>query len=300
MSYLLFPSVVVVIMSFSDGTFLEFPPSRISLKWYRSFFGDPSWTEAAWTSTQIAIVVAVLSTVVGTLAAYGLNRSSSRLRSFLTTVILAPITFPSIVVGIAAYLGLLNLGLIGTQTGIILTHSIGACAYVVVIVSATLANFDRRLEQAGQSMRAGPLQTFRRITLPLIRPGVIGGALFAFIHSFDEVVKTSLVSGFFEDVGEHAKPNRSDDRRGGIAAHIVARTLANRHLRHGLAAKAERSWRGSRAGSVSGAAGTHSRWFWPGSKPQRSSPVIDGRLGSVLIRDETARRRSVALDGREP
>lgn len=196
MFYLLFPSVVVVIMSFSDGTFLEFPPSGLSLKWYRSFFGDPSWTEAAWTSIQIAIVVAVISTVVGTLAAYGLNRSSSRLRSFLTMVILAPITFPSIVVGIAAYLGLLNLGLIGTQTGIILTHSIGACAYVVVIVSATLANFDRRLEQAAQSMRAGPLQTFRRITLPLIRPGVIGGALFAFIHSFDEVVKTSLVSGF--------------------------------------------------------------------------------------------------------
>lgn len=196
MFYLLFPSVVVVIMSFSDGIFLEFPPSGLSLKWYRSFFGDPSWTEAAWTSIQIAIVVAVLSTVVGTLAAYGLNRSSSRLRSFLTMVILAPITFPSIVVGIAAYLGLLNLGLIGTQAGIILTHSIGACAYVVVIVSATMANFDRRLEQAAQSMRAGPLQTFRRITLPLIRPGVIGGALFAFIHSFDEVVKTSLVSGF--------------------------------------------------------------------------------------------------------
>lgn len=168
MFYLLFPSIVVIIMSFSDGTFLEFPPSRLSLKWYRSFFGDPSWTGAAWTSIQIAIAVAVLSTVVGTLAAYGLNRSSSRLRSFLTMVILAPITFPSIVVGIAAYLGLLNLGLIGTQTGIILTHSIGASAYVVVIVSATLANFDRRLEQAGQSMRAGPLQTFRRVTLPLM------------------------------------------------------------------------------------------------------------------------------------
>src|SRR5262249_41781381 len=80
-------------------------------------------------------------------------------------------------------------------TGIILTHCIGAIGYVLVIVSATLANFDRRLEQAAKSMRAGPLQTFMRVTLPLIRPGVIGGALFAFIHSFDEVVATSLVSG---------------------------------------------------------------------------------------------------------
>ncbi|MCK1738280.1 ABC transporter permease subunit [Bradyrhizobium sp. 138] len=196
MLYLLFPSVVVIIMSFSGGEFLEFPPSTLSLKWYSSFFGDPSWTGAAWMSIQIGVAVAVLSTIVGTLAAYGLNRTFPRLRSFLTLIILAPITFPSIVVGIAAYFGLLNLGLIGTKTGIILTHSIGAIAYVVVIVSATLANFDRRLEQAAKSMRAGPLQTFRRVTLPLIRPGVMGGALFAFIHSFDEVVKTSLVSGF--------------------------------------------------------------------------------------------------------
>lgn len=110
-------------------------------------------------------------------------------------LILTPITFPSIVVGIATYLGPLNIGLIGTKTGIILAHSIGAMGYVVVIVSATLANFDQRLEQAAKSMRAGPLQTFARVTLPLIRPGVIGGALFAFIHSFDEVVISSLVSG---------------------------------------------------------------------------------------------------------
>lgn len=196
MFYLLFPSIVVIIMSFSGGEFLEFPPATLSLKWYRSFFGDPSWTGAAWTSIQIGVTVAVLSTIVGTLAAYGLNRTFPQVRSFLTLIILAPITFPSIVVGIAAYFGLLNLGLIGTKTGIILTHSLGAIAYVVVIVSATLANFDRRLEQAAKSMRAGPLQTFRRVTLPLIRPGVMGGALFAFIHSFDEVVKTSLVSGF--------------------------------------------------------------------------------------------------------
>lgn len=196
MFYLLFPGMVVIIMSFSPGSFLEFPPSTLSLKWYRSFFGDPSWTGAAWTSIHIGIAVAILSTVVGTLAAYGLSRTFPRLRAFLTMVLLAPITFPSIVVAIAAYFGLLNLGLIGTETGIVLAHSIGSIGLVVVIVSATLANFDRRLEQAAKSMRAGPLQTFRRVTLPLIRPGIIGGAVFAFIHSFDEVIVSSLVSGF--------------------------------------------------------------------------------------------------------
>lgn len=195
-SYLLFPSLVVIIMSFSAGAFLEFPPSALSLQWYSSFFGDPTWTGAAWTSIQIGVTVSILSTIVGTLAAYGLSSTFPWLRRFLTMVILMPITFPSIVVGIAAYLGLLSVGLIGSKTGIVLAHSIGSIGYVVVIVSATLANFDRRLEQAAKSMRAGPLQTFIRVTLPLIRPGIIGGALFAFIHSFDEVVITSLVSGF--------------------------------------------------------------------------------------------------------
>ncbi|SFN96441.1 putative spermidine/putrescine transport system permease protein [Bradyrhizobium sp. Rc3b] len=195
MLFLLLPSVVVVIMSFSAGEFLTFPPPGISLKWYRSFFDDPSWTGAALTSVEIGVAVTILSTIVGTLAAYGLNRTSPKLRSILTLLLLAPITLPSIVVGISAYLGLLSFGLIGTKTGIALTHSLGAIAYVVVIVSATLASFDRRLEQAAMSMRAGPLQTFKRVTLPLIRPGIMGGALFAFLHSFDEVVKTSLVSG---------------------------------------------------------------------------------------------------------
>ncbi|MGY3033969.1 ABC-type spermidine/putrescine transport system permease subunit II [Bradyrhizobium sp. USDA 4354] len=182
-------------MSFSAGTFLQFPPSNFSLKWYRSFFGDPSWTGAAWTSIQIGVAVAILSTIVGTLAAFGISRTSPRLRGSLTMLILTPVTFPVIVVGIAAYFGMVNLGLVGSITGIVLAHSVGAVSFVVVIVSATLANFDRRLEHAAQSMRAGPLLTFRRVTLPIIVPGVIGGAVFAFIHPFDEVVIPSLVSG---------------------------------------------------------------------------------------------------------
>ncbi|MER9237060.1 ABC transporter permease subunit [Mesorhizobium sp. M0622] len=195
MFYLLFPEILVVIMSFSAGKYLEFPPSGLSLQWYRSFFSDPSWYAAAWTSIQIGVVVAALSTMLGTLAAYGLSSTLPRLRSFLTMVILTPITFPVIVVGIATYLGLLKLGLLGTMTGIVLAHTIGAIGYVVVTVSATLANFDPRLEQAAMSMRAGPFRTFMRVTLPLIRPGIIGGAVFAFLASFDEVIITSLVAG---------------------------------------------------------------------------------------------------------
>ncbi|CAH2405105.1 ABC transporter permease subunit [Mesorhizobium escarrei] len=196
MAYLLFPGLIVVMMSFSGGPALEFPPSSLSLKWYRAFLGDPSWTGAFWNSIQIAVTVAILSTILGTLAAYGFNRTSRRVRSVLTMAILAPITFPAIVVGIATYFGLLKLGLLGTRSGLVLAHSTGAITSVVVIVLATLANFDQRLERAAQSMRAAPIQVFMRVTLPLILPGIIGGAVFAFIGSFDEVIITSLVSGF--------------------------------------------------------------------------------------------------------
>ncbi|MER8403025.1 ABC transporter permease subunit [Mesorhizobium sp. M1348] len=196
MVYLHAPGLIVIVMSFSAGTFLEFPPSGLSLQWYRTFFGDPSWNGAAWTSIQIGVAVAIVSTIVGTLAAYGLNRTHPKLRSFLTMTILTPVTIPVIVVGIATYLGLVNLGLIGSKTGVILAQSLGAIGIVVVIVSATLANFDRTLEKAAKSMRAGPLQTFMRVTLPLIRPGIVGGAVFAFLQSFDEFVITSLISGY--------------------------------------------------------------------------------------------------------
>ncbi|RWP97614.1 ABC transporter permease subunit [Mesorhizobium sp.] len=195
MFYLLFPEVLVVIMSFSAGKYLEFPPAGFSLQWYVSFFGDSSWYSATWTSIQIGIVVAIVSTIFGTLAAYGLSRTLPRLRGFLAMLILTPNTIPVIVVGVATYLGLVKLGLLGSISGIVLAHTIGAIGYVVVIVSASLANFDPQLEQAAMSMRAGPLQTFMRVTLPLIRPGIIGGAGFAFLHSFDEFVITSLVGG---------------------------------------------------------------------------------------------------------
>lgn len=196
MSFLLFPSILVIIMSFSAGTSLGFPTSGLSLQWYKLFFEDPSWTDALWISVKIGATVAIVSTIAGTLAAYGLNRTFPQMRGFLTTVLLTPNILPSIVVAIAIYFGLINLGLIGSLTGIVLAHSAVAIGIVVVIVSGTLANFDYRLEQASNSMRAGPLRTFHRVTLPLIRPGIIAGSVFAFLSSFDDVVITSLISGF--------------------------------------------------------------------------------------------------------
>lgn len=196
MAFIILPSIIIVAMSFSPNEYLEFPPHRLSLRWYVSFFEDPSWTEALWMSALLGVWATALSTLVGTLAAYGLSRTGSRVRSLLTLVILTPITVPSIVVAVAIYFGLFRLGLLGTRTGIVLAHCILAIGSVVAIVSATLANFDRTLERAAYSMRADPVKTFMRVSLPLIRPGIIGGAVFAFITSFDDVIVTQLVSVF--------------------------------------------------------------------------------------------------------
>ncbi|MHC2543291.1 putative spermidine/putrescine transport system permease protein [Sinorhizobium meliloti] len=194
--FLLAPGLIVIVISFSPGEFLEFPPTTWSLRWYYSFFQDPTWTGALWNSFKFGLIVSVASAIAGTMAAFGLSRCSPSFRSTMTMVILTPITFPIIVVGVAVYLGLARIGLVGTSTGIILAHIICAIGYVVVIVLATLSGFDRRLEHAAMSMRAGPTRTFMRVTFPLIRSGIIGGALFAFLASFDEVIITSFVSGY--------------------------------------------------------------------------------------------------------
>ncbi|WP_280950839.1 ABC transporter permease [Rhizobium sophoriradicis] len=147
-------------------------------------------------SGKIAIATgaaAGIGAAIATVLAREGCRCSTRLRSSLTMTILTPIIFPVIVVGVAAYPGLSRLGLVGTSTGIILGQTIGAIGYVVVVVLTTLSGFDRRLEQAAMSMRAGPAQTFMRMTLPLIRSGIIGGALFAFLASFDEVIITTCI-----------------------------------------------------------------------------------------------------------
>lgn len=193
--YLILPTFIVVPISFSSASFLRFPPPGYSLRWYANFFGDMRWIGPTLLSLQIALATAVLSTVLGTLAAYGLVRGRFRQRELVMSLIVSPIIVPSIVIAVSLYGPLAKVGMIGQWSGIVIGHSIGSLAYVVVIVTATLANFDVAMERASMSLGAGPLRTFWRVTFPLIRPGIISGAIFAFIHSFDELVITLLVSG---------------------------------------------------------------------------------------------------------
>ncbi|HEY0484797.1 MAG TPA: ABC transporter permease [Mycobacteriales bacterium] len=193
--YLLLPVLVVVPTSFSASSFLKFPPEGLSTRWYQSFVDDPSWMDALSTSARVAVLSSVCSVVLGVLAALGLVRGRFPFRSGVTALVVAPIIVPYVIVGLSVYIAFLRLGLTQTTVGMVLVHTALAVPYVAINVASGLATFDRRLELAAMSLGAGPVATFFRITLPVIAPSVLAGAVFAFITSWDEVVVAIFLSG---------------------------------------------------------------------------------------------------------
>lgn len=186
--YLVFPLFVVIPISFNAGEGLSFPPTTYSLRWYENYLGDPAWIDATLTSVKVATLTAVLSTGLGTLAAIGLARGRLPVRTGLYAFVLSPMVVPVIVLAVGFYRFFSTIGLVGSILGLAIAHTVIAAPFVVLTVTATLARFDVQLEQASASLGAGPFRTFFLVTLPLIRPAVLTGALFAFMTSFDEVV----------------------------------------------------------------------------------------------------------------
>ena len=137
----------------------------------------------------------VVATVLGTLAAVGLNKADFAGKGLLMAVLISPMVVPVVVVGVGVYFFFAQIGLSETYTGLILAHAALGAPFVVTTVSATLQGFNHNLVRASLSLGAGPLRTFFRITLPVIAPGLISGALFAFATSFDEVVITLFLAG---------------------------------------------------------------------------------------------------------
>jgi putative spermidine/putrescine transport system permease protein len=193
--FLALPILVVMVVSFSSATYLTFPPPAFGLRWYGAYFGSGDWLRSTWLSSWVAAAVVVLATSLGTLAALGIARMPKALRVVASALILSPLIVPLIVVAIGIYYAFARYGLVGSPAGLILAHTCIAVPFVVTSVSASLAGIDPRLEQAALSLGATPSGTFFQITLPLIRPGVLVGALFAFITSFDELVVALFISG---------------------------------------------------------------------------------------------------------
>lgn len=193
--YLIAPVFVVVPISFGESSYLDFPPENLSMRWYSNYFEDTSWVDSTLASLKIGLLVTVLSVVLGTLAALGMVRGRYPLRGAVAGLVLAPVLVPYVIVGLAVYAAFLRAGLTQTTLGFVLIHTCLAVPYVVINVSAALFSFDRTLELAAMSLGAGPVGAFVRVTLPIIAPSVLTGALFAFVTSFDEVVTSVFLSG---------------------------------------------------------------------------------------------------------
>lgn len=193
--YLVLPTLAVVPVSFTATDFIIFPPRGLSLRWYGVFIGQDAWRNATLTSLVVAAASAAFSTVIGTLAALGLNRLAGVGARIVVWLILLPMIVPSIILAVAFYSAFARLGIVGTKVGLIVAHVILTLPFVVINVSAVIQKMDWRMVDAARSLGATPAQAFIKVTLPAILPGVIAGAVFAFLTSFDEVVVALFVSG---------------------------------------------------------------------------------------------------------
>jgi putative spermidine/putrescine transport system permease protein len=221
--FLIAPIIVVIPLSFNAEPFftftermLAFDPEGYSLRWYDTLltFGhlnaeaprDWAWWKQAWeqstwiqvtkNSLIIGVFSTILATVLGTLAALGLSRPDMPYRKAIMAVLISPMIVPLIITATGLFFFYSQTGLAGTYLGIIMAHATLGIPFVIITVTATLVGFDQSLNRAAASLGASPSTTFFQITMPLILPGVISGALFAFVTSFDEVVVVLFVAAF--------------------------------------------------------------------------------------------------------
>ncbi|UWP96156.1 ABC transporter permease [Aliiroseovarius crassostreae] len=198
--FLIAPIVVVIPLSFNAQDFFTFTPEMLrldpegySLKHYRDFFSNADWQSSLWNSVRIAPVATLLSVGFGTLAAIGLSQPHVPYRRAIMAILISPMIVPLIISAAGMYFFYSRLGLQGSYWGVVLAHAALGIPFVIITVTATLVGFDRSLTRAAANMGADPVTTFFRVQMPLILPGVISGALFAFITSFDEVVVVLFV-----------------------------------------------------------------------------------------------------------
>lgn len=198
--FLVFPILVVIPLSFSAQDFFTFTPEMMrlqadafSLRHYETFFTDERWTRAVWNSALIAPAATIVATVLGTVAAVGLSQSTMPFRGAIMAVLISPMIVPLIISAAGMYFFYSRIGLQGTYLGVILAHAALGAPFVIITVTATLVGFDRSLTRAAANLGAGPVETFFKVQMPLIMPGVISGGLFAFITSFDEVIVVLFV-----------------------------------------------------------------------------------------------------------
>jgi putative spermidine/putrescine transport system permease protein len=206
--YLIVPILAIIPLSFNSEPYFTYPMPGVSLRWYEDFFiGEKSavWHLAIKNSVIIAIFATILATTLGTVAAVGLSNSRLPYKTLLMGILISPMIVPLVITGVGMYFFYTLIGITPSQvaeyaswlhlTPIIMAHAALGTPFVVITVTATLVGFDHSLTRASAGLGADGITTFFKVTVPLVLPGMISGALFAFITSFDEVVVALFLAG---------------------------------------------------------------------------------------------------------
>jgi len=192
---LVLPIFAIIPISFTSDTMLSYPMPGLSFRWFIEFFNSVMWTLSMKNSFIIAFATTFLATALGTLAALGLTMANFPFKGVITGIMIMPMVVPIVISAVGIYFFYAWIGLTSTYIGMILAHTALATPFVVITVTATLQGFNRNQIRAGSSLGASPATVFFKITLPQILPGVISGALFAFVTSFDEVIVALFIAG---------------------------------------------------------------------------------------------------------
>jgi putative spermidine/putrescine transport system permease protein len=214
-AFLVLPITVIVPVSLTDHRYLSLPSERLSLEHFANLFTSAAWLSSIAQSLVIAAVSTAIALVAGTLCAIGCWRLSPRLSSPIRVLMILPIMIPTIIYALGLYRLWIDLRLLDTYTGVVIAHAVTAIPYVVITVSTSLAGFDPRLEQAARSLGATVPQTLKRVIVPNIMPGILSGGIFAFVHSWDELVIVLFIASraiftlprrMWDGINEHLDP----------------------------------------------------------------------------------------------
>lgn len=193
--FLVVPLIAIVPLSFSSGSFLSYPLPGFSLQWYERVFANGPWLSSLKNSLIIGSVSTVAATILGTLAAYAFARRDLPMPTAILGFLIAPMIVPPVISGLGMYFLMAKFGLTASMPGVIIAHTVLSAPFVLITVTATLQGFDMGLLRAAASLGASPFKGFMTVLVPVIAPGIVSGALFAFMTSFDEVVVTLFLAG---------------------------------------------------------------------------------------------------------
>ncbi len=193
--FLMAPIPIIILVSFSSAQYLSFPPPGFSLQWYERFLGNSEWLRSIWVSVQVAIWSSIITMVLATMAAIPMVRAEFSRKSIVYAILLAPMIVPVVITAIALYFVFAKLGMTGTVLAISIGHAIVVLPIAFVVLSSTLQGLDPRLEKAAISLGASPFTAFRKITFPLLMPGIFSAGLFSFLTSFDELIIPLFLGG---------------------------------------------------------------------------------------------------------